>query len=106
MLLKDIFPIMTHARVIYLYLSHPGQQCRTSCTNTSHSVQKSFKQSVHRYRPRGLIPSAPVSIAVPLVEFESEFPFVAEVIPLVLSATEFFLPGPERPVGWNVLEHP
>ena len=90
----------------HFYLSHPGQQCRTSCTNTSHSVQKSFKQSVHRYRPKGLITSAPVSIAVPaapLAEFESEFPFVAEVLPLALS--ELFLPGPESVVGWNVLEH-
>lgn len=69
----------------------------------SHSVQKSFKQSVHRYRPRGLIPSAPVSIDVPLVGFESEFPFVVETVPLVLS---FFLPGPESVAFWNVLEHP
>ena len=91
-----------------VYLSHPGQQCRTSCTNTSHSVQKSFEQSVHRYRPRGLIPSAPVSIVapvVPLVEFGSEFPFVAEVAPLAPPATEFLLPGPESVACWNILEH-
>jgi len=76
--------------------------------NTSHSVQKSFEQSVHLYRPRGLIPSAPVSIAsppVPLVEFGPEFPFVAEVVPCALPATEFLLPGPESAVGWNILEH-
>jgi len=55
--------------------------------NTSHSVQKSFEQSVHRYRPNGLTPSAPVSVAAPppaLVEFEFESPFVVEL----------FLPGP------------
>ena len=39
------------------YVSHPGQQCSTSWTNTSHSVQKSFLQSWHRYRSNGLIPS-------------------------------------------------
>ena len=53
---------------------------------------------MHRYRPRGLIPSPPVSF--PLIGLESEFPFVAEVVPLALSA---FLPDPE--VGWNALEH-
>ncbi len=26
----------------FFYLPHPGQQCTTSCTKTSHSVQKSF----------------------------------------------------------------
>jgi len=64
---------------------------------------------VHRYRPRGLIPSAPVSIAVPavlLVELESEFPFVVEVVPLALSVTELLLPGPESEAGWNILEQP
>lgn len=53
---------------------------------------------MHRYRPKGLIPSAPASVVVPpvpLVEFEFESPFVVEA----------FLPGPESAVVWNVLEH-
>lgn len=69
--------------------------------NTSHSVQKSFEQSVHRYRPRGLIPSAPVSIAAPAAPSES--PFIVDVVPFALS--EVFLPGPESVVSWNILEH-
>ena len=63
---------------------------------------------MHLYRPRGLTPSAPVSIAappVPLVEFASEFPFVAEVDPLVFPAAGFFLPCPESVVDWNALAH-
>ena len=95
----------TSKRFNYVYLSHPGQQCRTSCTNTSHSVQKSFEQSVHRYRPKGLIPSVPISIATPVVpsaEFGPKFPFVAGVTPL---ATEFLLAGPDGVVCWNILEH-
>ena len=39
------------------YLPQPGQQCTTSCTNTSQSVQKSLWHSGQRYRPKGLIPS-------------------------------------------------
>jgi len=76
--------------------------------NTSHSVQKSFEQSVHLYRPKGLIPSVPVSIAappVPSVEFESELPFLVEVDPLVLLAPDAFLPDPGCVVGWNALAH-
>lgn len=54
------------------YFPHPGQQCTTSCTNTSHSEQKSFLQSGQRYRPNGLSPSTvlgptlAVADAVPL----------------------------------------
>lgn len=76
--------------------------------NTSHSTQKSFEQSVHLYRPNGLIPSVPLSIAAPpapSAEFESELPFLVEVDPLVLLAAEAFLPDPERLVGWKILAH-
>jgi hypothetical protein len=77
--------------------------------NTSHSVQKSFEQSVHLYRPRGLTPSVPVSIAappVPSVEFESELPFLLEVDPLAIPTAEVFpLPDPEYAVVWNALAH-
>ena len=50
---------------------------------------------MHRYRPSGLIPSAPVSAdppPVPLVEFGSESP-------RAFPATELLLPGPECAVG-------
>lgn len=70
-------------------------------------MQKSFEQSVHLYRPKGLIPSAPTSVAappVPFAEFESEFPFVA-FDPFVLPEVDAFLVSPESAAGWNGLAH-
>jgi len=57
---------------------------------------------VHRYRPKGLIPSVPVSVAgrpVPSVELGSESLFVVEAVPFDLLVVEFFLPGPESDTG-------
>jgi len=63
---------------------------------------------VHRYLPKGLIPSAPASVTArpfPSVEFWLGPPFAVEVVPFDLFAVEFFLPGPESGAGWNALEH-
>lgn len=76
--------------------------------NTSHSAQKSFEQSVHLYRPKGLIPSAPASTAappVPLAELALELPAVVEAATLDFPVAELLLPCPGSGVNWKVLAH-
>lgn len=50
------------------HFPQPGQQCTTSCTKTSQSVQKSFWHVGHLYRPKGLMPS--VAFPAPIIEAE------------------------------------
>lgn len=82
---------------MYIYFPQPGQQCTTSCTNTSHSVQKSFLQSGQRYRPSGLKPSVvlvpaaaaviPVAVPVDVVPVAAPTPAV-EMLPVFVFVLE------------------